>query len=75
MDARWTHTRIQAIEPTMRVALRAGTQGTGTELGAVQYWSNSTKSMDEADRICGRIEADARTQGYTILPDADQIED
>lgn len=72
MDARWTHTRIRgAIAPTMRVALRVGTQGTGRELGAVQYWLYSKRSLDEATRICEDIEARAREDGYTILPDAD----
>ena len=55
--ARWTHARITpAIEPTIRLALRVGARGTGQELGAVQYWSRSTRSMDEADRIAACID-------------------
>ena len=71
MDARWTHRRVRGIEPTMRLALRIGTAGTGHELGAVQYWIDSGKSMEEADRIASRIEEDARAAGYTILPDVE----
>ena len=71
MNARWTHTSVAGIEPTMRLALCVGTHGRGRALGAVQYWRHSEKSMDEADRICARIEADARAAGYTILPDND----
>ena len=55
----------------MRLALRAGTHGTGAELGAVQYWIKSDRSRDEADRICMHIESRARQSGYTILPDAE----
>lgn len=73
MHARWTHTRVLGqIEPTMRLALRAGTKGTGKELGAVQYWTESDRSMDEAHRICLCIEADVRAAGYTILPDMEE---
>jgi hypothetical protein len=71
MDARWIHKRMRGIEPTMRLELRAGTQGHGRVLGAAEYWTMSNKSMDEADRLCQRIEDDARADGYTILPDAE----
>lgn len=71
MQARWTHKRIRAIEPTIRLELRVGEDGTGAVLGAVECWVESEKSMDETDRICQRIEADAKAEGYTILPDAD----
>ena len=73
MDARWTHRRVAGIEPTMRLALRIGTHGTGREIGAVQYWMHSDRSMVEADRISAHIEADARAEGYTILPDQDEF--
>ena len=74
MDARWTHARVRpAIEATMRLSLRVGTKGQGRELGAVQYWMQSDRSMDEADRICMRIEADARAHGYVVLQDADAV--
>lgn len=73
MEARWTHRRVRDIEPTMRLELRKGTHGTGEVLGAVEYWMESAKSMDEADRIAQRIEEEARAQGYTILPDADSF--
>ena len=69
MDARWTYTRVRGIVPTIRAALRAGTHGTGQELGACEYWPDSNKSQEDADRICAGIEADARAAGYTILPE------
>ena len=73
--ARWTHTKVLGqIEPTMRFSLRAGAKGTGEELGAVQYWMDSARSMEEADTICLHIEARARADGYAILPDLAAIE-
>ena len=65
--ARWISKRISAPTRTVRVALRAGRNGTGQELGAYSYWPDSARSCEASDDIAMRIEEDAEASGYKIV--------